>query len=84
VAISAKSGEGIDHLLRAVERRLDEGTETVEVDVPAEDGAEVAWLYSHGEVLERQDKDRAVHIRVKLPRADAARLRARLSAALPA
>ena len=37
------------------------------------DGARIAWLYQHGEVLERADADDAIRLRVRLLPADRAR-----------
>ena len=37
------------------------------------DGARLAWLYEHGEVLERRDADEGVHMRVRMLAADRAR-----------
>ena len=36
-------------------------------------GARLAWLYEHGEVLDRHDADSAVHVTVRLLPADRAR-----------
>lgn len=77
--ISAVSGQGCDDLLALIDARLAEAREVVELDLPASDGATMAWLYANGEVLERRDEDEIVHMRVGLDAADAARLKARLS-----
>lgn len=77
--ISAVSGQGCDDLLALIDARLTEAREVVELDLPASDGATMAWLYANGEVLERRDEDEIVHMRVGLDAADAARLKARLS-----
>jgi GTP-binding protein HflX len=82
VPLSAKNGEGVGGLLRAIDRRFENRIETIDIELPIEDGGEIAWLYSHGEVLERREDERSVRLRVKLPRADAARLRARQPAAV--
>ena len=37
------------------------------------DGAALAWLYDHGDVVERTDDERFVHVKVRLDTADAAR-----------
>ncbi len=73
VAISALTGEGLPILLDAIDARLSEGMVTVGYDIPASDGAELAWLYRHGEVVERRDKDDAVHVIVRLAPEDHAR-----------
>lgn len=39
---------------------------TVGYDIPAADGAQLAWLYKHGEVVGRSDGDEVIHITVRL------------------
>ncbi|MFV0280088.1 MAG: GTPase HflX [Rhodoblastus sp.] len=67
VFVSALTGEGIDGLLGAIESRLAADRRLMRVNVPAEDGAGLAWLYENGEVLDRKagrDGSLAVAIRV--------------------
>jgi GTP-binding protein HflX len=45
--------------------------------VPLSDGAGLAWLYERGQVLEREDDERAAHVLVRLDPADLARFRRR-------
>lgn len=73
VPVSAISGEGIPELLRLIEERLATGRQLIEVVVPHADGASLAWLYRHGEVVERHDDEEAAHLTVRLDAADAAR-----------
>ncbi len=56
VAVSAVTGEGSDQLLALIDARLAGDRELVELDVPMSDGAGLAWLYAHGEVLRRVDE----------------------------
>ncbi|HZF75823.1 MAG TPA: GTPase HflX [Acetobacteraceae bacterium] len=85
VAVSALTGEGLPALLEAVEARLSEGTVTVAYDIPTSDGAELAWLYSHGEVVGRQDNDNEIHVTVRLSPEERARFeRQVMRAARPA
>ena len=49
----------------------------VELDVPMTDGAALAWLYSHGEIVSRRDDDVAAHLAVRLSPADLGRYRSR-------
>ena len=53
--VSAVTGEGIDDLLAAIERRVAASRTLLEVAVPAGDGAGLAWLYENGEVLSRKN-----------------------------
>jgi GTPase len=73
VAVSAISGEGLDTLRSAVDARIAEGMELAEYEIPQGDGARLAWLYRHGEVVEREDGESAIHVAVRLLPADRAR-----------
>jgi len=73
VAVSAITGEGLETLKAAIDLRIAQGMELADYDIPPQDGARVAWLYQHGEVLERTDDDAAVHLKVRLLPADRAR-----------
>ena len=71
--VSSTRGDGVAELLALVESRLAAGRQLIEVDIPYADGASLAWLYRHGEVVERQDNEQAAHLVVRLDAADAAR-----------
>ena len=73
VAVSAITGEGTQTLLDAIDRRIAAGMETAGYDIPPSDGARLAWLYAHGEVIGRQDRDESIHLTVRLLPADRAR-----------
>jgi GTP-binding protein HflX len=73
VPVSAVTGEGVPVLLAAVDVRIAAGMEQLDYAIPPEDGARLAWLYQHGEVLQRDDADDAIHLRVRLLPADRAR-----------
>jgi GTP-binding protein HflX len=73
VAISALTGEGLEALRAALDARLAAGYETLDVSLPPSDGARIAWLYQHGEVLRRTDAEDAVRLTVRLSPADRAR-----------
>ena len=55
--VSALTGEGMSGLLAAIEARLGESRQTIEVSVDATDGAGLSWLYRHSEVLARDVHD---------------------------
>ena len=74
VAASALTGDGIDDLVALIDARLTAARRIVEVRVPYADGATLAWLYRHGEVLERADEEGEARLRVGLTPADAGRL----------
>ena len=73
VAVSAITGEGLEALKAAIDSRIAQGKEVVDYDIPTHEGARMAWLYQHGEVVERYDDDSAVHLKVRLLPADRAR-----------
>ena len=75
VAVSAVTGEGLDDLLALLARRLGEGKDVVELSVPHGDGAALAWLYDHGEVLSRRDDESFAHLQVCLDAGALARFR---------
>jgi GTP-binding protein HflX len=73
-AVSAVTGEGLDALSGILDRRMTAGRELVEMDVEHGDGATLAWLYAHGEVLDRRDDDSHAHLHVSIEPALLARL----------
>ncbi len=77
VPVSALTGEGLEDLRRAIDVRLSAGMETIEVSLPTTDGAGLAWLYQHGEVLDRADGQEAIRLTVRLSPADRARFEGR-------
>ncbi len=64
--VSAVSGEGIAALLAEIDRRLAEGRDMAEYRLPHRDGAGIAWLYSHGTVVERHDDEQFAYLTVSL------------------
>jgi GTP-binding protein HflX len=78
VVASALSGEGLDRLTAAIERRLAEKRLTLDLSLDPADGAGLSWLYRHSEVLSK-DMNEAGRLAVTV-RADpeqAARVRAK-------
>ncbi|MBN8874795.1 MAG: GTPase HflX [Rhodospirillales bacterium] len=73
VAVSAITGEGLTELRRAIDARIAAGMELAAYDIPPQDGARLAWLYEHGEVVDRRDAETGVHVTVRLLPADRAR-----------
>jgi GTP-binding protein HflX len=77
VALSAVTGEGCDALLELLDRHLRVHMQPVPFDVSLSDGAGIAWLYAHGEVIEREDDEEMAHLVVNLSDADRDRFVAR-------
>jgi GTP-binding protein HflX len=73
IAVSAITGEGLLRLKSAIDERIGAGMELTDYEIPSSDGARLAWLYQHGEVVDRQDADSGVHVTVRLLPADRAR-----------
>ncbi|MDF2781810.1 MAG: hflX, partial [Geminicoccaceae bacterium] len=64
---SARTGQGIDGLLAELDRRLAAGARVLELDLDTADGARLAWLYRHGNVLARSEANGRIRLRVALP-----------------
>ena len=77
VLLSALTGEGIDGLRAALDNWFASKSPVLDLSVDLEDGASLAWLYDHGEVVSRTDGEHRVHLKVRLDSADAARFRKR-------
>ena len=77
VLASALTGEGLPELLAAIDRHLAKSARSVTLSVALDDGAAIAWLYDHGQVLARRDDRRHAHLRVDLDPSDLARFRHR-------
>ena len=66
VILSALSGEGIDDLQRAISARLTSGAQVHHLRVPLADGAAMAWLHEHGEVISSRAEDGEMAVDVRL------------------
>jgi GTP-binding protein HflX len=77
VMVSAIKGDGCKQLIATINERISARFKLIEVSLTHDDGASLAWLYDHGEVVERQDKADAIHLKVRLDSANAARFQRR-------
>jgi GTP-binding protein HflX len=71
--VSALTGQGLDELLARIESTLAAGRVRFELNLDAADGAGLAWLHAHTEVLKRETLPQGgVHlvVRVALERSD--------------
>ena len=73
IAISALTGEGVDALLATLDERLAAGMVERDYVLGPEDGARLAWLYRHGEVVARSDAEDGIRVTARLSPADHAR-----------
>lgn len=81
--VSAATGQGLDDLLKRVKERLTGPLTEFQIDVPATDGADIAWLYEHGDVVARNDhEDGSMHFRVTFEVAQIKKARQRFGDAL--
>lgn len=62
--ICAKTGEGIDNLLIAIQNRLTAGYKKIKLKVPISDGAGLALAYRKAQILERKDTTRHISLTV--------------------
>jgi GTP-binding protein HflX len=70
VALSAMTGEGVDHLVDAISERLTRGHRRYQIDLDPADGAGAAWLHAHGEVIDQWIADDRLMIEVRLAEQD--------------
>ncbi|MDR3439465.1 GTPase HflX [Telmatospirillum sp.] len=77
VALSSITGAGLPDFLALLDKTLAAERRMIDVDISLTDGASIAWLYQHGEVVYREDDELAAHMTVRLDPADAARFESR-------
>jgi GTP-binding protein HflX len=83
VLVSAQTGEGIDALGLAIEARLAEQRQTLDLVLDPSDGPGLSWLYRHTEVLDRQfGGDGLLHVTVRGSPDQTAQTRAKFGAAV--
>ena len=72
---SAIHGKGLDEVRRAMCAFVESMEEVLDVSVSYEDGRLISNIYERGEVLSTTDGEEALEMRVRVPKAEAARLR---------
>jgi GTPase len=75
--ISAATGEGVDALVLQLAAALTQGHRRYSLLLDPADGAGVAWLHAHGEVLDQWMDDDRLRVEVRLAEADHARFQQR-------
>lgn len=70
VLCSALTGEGCDAVLALIDRRLSARRRQVTVVLELAEGAPLAWLYDHGEVLDRRDEGLSTEVDVRISQQD--------------
>ncbi len=72
--VSALSGEGLDTLLETVDAYIARNRRTYSFTLPHSAGKAIAWLYDHGEILEREDAE-TVHLTIHIESGDIAKFK---------
>ncbi len=67
---SANTGQGVDNLLEKIADITAKNCQEVKLKVNITDGKAIAWLYSHGEVTQRNDDENHAEISLHLAPAD--------------
>jgi len=70
VPLSALKGEGTDRLLQEVADLAGAGRHETIFKIRPEDGKAIAWLHTHGEVLDRKSSEKETKIKVRLSEQD--------------
>jgi GTP-binding protein HflX len=68
IAVSARSGKGLDRLAGSVAQRLSRDFLDVDVEVGVEDGRSLAYLAHHGEVLSKHYHNGRVTVHCRVPK----------------
>ena len=66
LGISALREEGLEKLLEKIDAHFDRTSTTLTVVVSVTDGKLLAWIYEHTQVLERQDAEDAITLKVRV------------------
>jgi GTP-binding protein HflX len=77
VLLSAATGEGCERLTAAIDERITKSYRLFEISLSHGDGSSLAWLYDHGDMVERRDEADAIHLKVRLDPANWARFQQR-------
>jgi GTP-binding protein HflX len=78
VAISALAGEGLDALLARLESAVTRGNIRLSLDLDAADGKALAFVYRHGQVVERRDRAGRISLILRIQPDDLGRFESRL------
>ena len=81
IAVSAVTGQGLDVLIQRIQDVLGDKLGELELDLGFDEGATLAWIYEHGEVLDRADGEAGIHLRVRMDPRSQAQLLTRIDSA---
>jgi GTP-binding protein HflX len=83
IPVSAITGEGLEALTAAIEQRLAERRQTIELALDPADGAGMSWLHRHTEVLSKElGEDGQMALTVRADADHAGQVRAKFAAAI--
>ena len=68
VALSARTGEGMDALLERIGQQFRPRAERMRLLIPYRDGPALALCYERGRVLDRADDPEGIRVEVEVPR----------------
>jgi GTP-binding protein HflX len=71
VAVSALTGAGLDTLLGRFENEMTHDNIGISLTLEASDGAALAWVYRHAEVVERREKAGKILLKLRIRPQDA-------------
>mgnify|MGYP003631888729 FL=1 len=71
--LSALTGEGVEQLQRMIRDHMTTGAKVYGLRIPVSDGAAMAWLHEHGEVLSTEVEEEESRVEVRLSDAAFAR-----------
>jgi GTPase len=66
IVISAFTGQGCDQLLEMIDDYITKEDRIISIKIGIDDGALLSWLYEHGRILEREDQEDTIVLKVKL------------------
>ncbi len=64
--ISAHTGQGVDELLRKIAKITAKNSQYAEFKIDITNGKAIAWLHSHGEIIERVDDKNYANISMRI------------------
>jgi len=75
IAVSARTGEGCDRLLAAIESAVGERDEEIVVHLSTSDGRTRAWLYRNARIVNEKEDEEGLRIVARVSPKTAGRLR---------
>ncbi len=79
ICVSAVTGDGIEALSKALDRKFAALRQVVVYDIPSTNGAALAWLYKNGHVISTEPEDMSSIVKVALQVPDVGRFARRFA-----